>query len=72
MTDGYYKCDRCGKYERGPQRSGGRTNYADEKYRKISYGHREGDGEARLARTVDLCESCRWALTKFLDGDGDE
>lgn len=78
MADGYYKCDRCGTFERGPlkvqfKHTHGLTDYSDEGYRKITYGHRTGDDNSgSVSRTVDLCEDCRRDLTEWLDGGDDE
>jgi len=72
MTDGYYQCDRCSKFERGPQRDGAdwsQSNFAEEKYRRIGYGHRAVEKEGRSThRHVDLCEECRQKLTDWLNG----
>lgn len=72
MTDGYYQCDRCGEFERGPQRRSRSltTDFSDEKYRKITYGHRTGeDNSGSLSQAVDLCESCRKELTEWIEGE---
>lgn len=72
MTDGYYKCDRCGDFEKGPiKRSNSgivATDFADPDYRKFKYGHRTGEDDTGSAtKTVDLCEDCRKALTEWLE-----
>jgi len=72
MTDGYYKCDRCGTFEKGPITVNKKTltgsDYAGEDLRKVKYGHRTGeDNTGAMARTIDLCEDCRKDLTEWVD-----
>lgn len=76
MTDGYYKCDRCGTFERGPIKKNGSslggTDYSKSDYRKIRYGHLKGDDDSgSISRTVDLCHNCRKELTDWLEGGDD-
>lgn len=77
MTDGYYKCDRCGVFEKGPlnRNTLSSTDYSDETQRQFHFGFRYGknDSGARSV-TVDLCEDCRQALWGWINGydDGDE
>lgn len=69
MTDGWYKCDRCGEFERGPiRRCMAGTDYADSKYRRIQFGHLTGeDGSGSKTRIVDLCHDCRKSLTDWVE-----
>lgn len=72
MADGYYKCDRCGKFERGPitreKSMLSDTDFADEKYRKIQFGHLTGEDESgSISKTVDLCHECRKELTDWIE-----
>lgn len=71
MADGYYKCDRCGEFEKGPiKRSGLQYNrdVAEPEYRKIKYGHLTGeDDSGSISRTVDLCHECRKELTAWIN-----
>lgn len=70
MTDGWYNCDRCGEFERGPiQRGTGpwMTDYAEPEQRRIEYGHLTGeDDTASPSKTFDLCHDCRKALTEWI------
>jgi hypothetical protein len=77
MTDGYYRCDRCGTFERGPiyrTNAGMRSiDFSDEDRRRFKYGHLTGEDETgSLSQTVDLCHECRKALTEWIDGGADE
>jgi len=75
MSDGWYKCDRCGEFERGRIRRSGSnstysTDYAEEDYRRVRYGHLTGDDNSVCtSRTIDLCNDCRKALTEWVDTD---
>lgn len=77
MTDGYYECDRCGEFEKGPLHRKGKqasfsTDYSDKSVRKIKYGHRTGEeNSGAVTRTADLCEQCRKALTEWFNDDGE-
>lgn len=75
MTDGYYRCDRCDAFERGPIQKNWTSNrdFADEDYRRIKYGHLKGeDDSGSISKTVDLCHDCRKELTEWLNSEDDE
>lgn len=74
MTDGYYRCDRCGRYEKGPihrsRVAGMSRDFSDEAYRRISYGHATGEeNTGSISKNIDLCHECRKALTEWLQED---
>ena len=72
MTGGYYECDRCGEFEKGPIRRrkthNNSADFSDKQYRKISFGHRTGEGNGgSVSKHIDLCEECRKDLTEWIN-----